>query len=76
MFQYLPVEEELFSPEFGPYTSFGIHIFRITNAGREELGFLSDVSTDRAFVSALAGRCTQAQLDPVHLIDVVTDSLP
>lgn len=76
MLQYLPVKENLFSLEFGPYISFGIHVFRVTSSGREELDFLSDISTDYAFVSALAGCCTQAQLDPVHLIDVVIDSLP
>ena len=42
-----------------------------------ELGpyIISDVSWDRAFVVALARRCTAAQLDPCHLLDVVEDAI-
>lgn len=36
---------------------------------------ISDVSLDRAFVEALARRCTAAQLDPCHLLDVVEDAI-
>lgn len=40
-----------------------------------EVAFVSDVSTDRAAVEQLARRCTEGQLDPIHLLDVVEDAL-
>ena len=36
---------------------------------------LPDVSTDFAFTLRLAGLCTQKQLSPLHLLDVLEDLL-
>lgn len=71
MFQYLPIENEAFSPCLGPYRTFGLRVLR----SGEELMILPDVSTDFAFVLRLAGLFTQKQLDPLHLADVLEDML-
>ena len=75
MYQYLPTEEQLSSPYLGEYLSFGIAAFKICGGRREQVAFISDVSTDKAFVEQLARRCTDAQLDPTHLKDVALDSI-
>lgn len=75
MFRYLPIEEQLFSPYLGQYHSFGIAAFKICSGRQEQVAFISDVSTDKAFVEQLARRCTEAHLDPVHLKDVALDSI-
>ena len=49
--------------------------FQKTECGWREVAFVSDVSTDRAAVEQLARRCTEGQLDPIHLLDVVEDAL-
>lgn len=76
MLQFRPIEQFLFSPELGEYRSFGIQAFSVSPTGAEEVSLISDVSCDPAFVSRLAEKCTQLQLDPVHLLDVVLDALP
>ena len=75
MFRYLPIEEQLSAPDLGRYRSFGIAAFQVLGGRWEKRAFASDVSTDEAFVTRLAQRCTQAQLDPVHLRDVVMDTI-
>ena len=71
--RYLIVRQELETPELGCYTSYGIGAFSQPDGAR--LAFVEDVSTDRDFVAELADRCTQGQLDPAHLLDVVLDAL-
>ncbi len=66
--QYVLVEEQLFTPELGEYRSFGIR----TKNGED---FVSDVSTDRAFVSELVERCNREEVSPIHLRDIVVDAL-
>ena len=76
IFRYALISEQLFSSELGHYRSFGIRAFQKTECGWREVAFVSDVSTDRAAVEQLARRCTEGQLDPIHLLDVVEDNLP
>ena len=70
-FIYIPVKESLFSQELGSYCSFGMEV--IENGVLHSK--ISDVSTDENFVAALARKCTAGELDPVHLPDVIEDSL-
>lgn len=70
--QYVLVEEQLFTPELGEYHSFGI---KAKNSGGEDMDFVSDVSTDRAFVSDLVERCNRAEVSPIHLRDIIADAL-
>ena len=72
MIRYLPFEEERYHADIGPYVSYGI-------AAKDEHGnvvrSVYDVSTDKAFVASLCKRCTKNRLDPIHLRDVVEDSI-
>ena len=75
IFRYALISEKLFSSELGRYRLFGIRAFQKTECEWREVAFVSDVSTDRAAVEQLARRCTEGQLDPIHLLDVVEDAL-
>ena len=68
---YIPVKEALYSQELGYYCSFGIEVIE---QGLPRLK-VTDISTDGDFVAELAQRCTVGQLDPIHLYDVIEDSL-
>lgn len=61
--------------ELGPYITYGILAARDLRGCQQVVQFISDVSLDRTFVEALARRCTAAQLDPCHLLDVVEDAI-
>lgn len=77
MIQYIPFKEVRFSPYIGYYHSFGIAAIRFTDLEldwqKEEV--ISDVSTDLSFVIQLSQRCTRGELSPIHLLDVVLDSI-
>ena len=75
MFLYLPVKENLDSPELGCYCSFGLEAFRVTEGQMKRVAFVSDISTIEAMVSTLACRCTRLQLYPLHLRDIIEDAL-
>ncbi len=72
LFRYLPFKETLYSNETGGYTSFGIKA--IDENGLEVLS-MSDVSLDPNFVSKLCFLCTELDLSPIHLMDVIEDHL-
>ena len=67
MYLYKTVKEKLFHVDIGFYTSFGIKVF----CNGKEVGFVSDVSVDEAFVSEIARQCNYMQLKPKYLQDVV-----
>lgn len=75
MFQYLPVEMALHSPYFDCGRTFGLRVLRVENSQDEEVMLLPDVSTDFSFVLHLADIFTRKQLDPIHLLDVIEDSI-
>lgn len=62
-------------PESELQVSYGILAERSTNQGWTAVTIAGDISNDKAFVRALAERCTHEQLDPVHLADVIRDSV-
>ena len=72
MIRYLPFEEERYHVDIGPYVTYGI-------AAVDERGnvvrSISDVSTDKAYCASLCKKCTINRLDPIHLYDVVEDSI-
>lgn len=72
MFQYLPFVEKWCTDDIGTYTTFGI---KVLDSDNSEVLSVSDVSVDRAFVVDLCRKFTDTQLDPVHLLDVIEDSL-
>ena len=75
VYTYRVVCQKLSAPELGPYTTYGILAARDLCGCQQVVRFISDVSLDRALVEALARRCTAAQLDPCHLLDVVEDAI-
>ena len=77
MFVYRCVAERLNAPEIGSYDTFGIVADEVVEGetmGRA-LAAVEDVSIDSAFVEQLAQRCTELQLEPGQLRDVVEDAL-
>lgn len=72
MFRYVPIKESLYSDELGSYISFGIKAVDLL--GRDVTS-VSDVSTNEAFITELCNLCTQEQLLPVHLLDVIEDNI-
>lgn len=76
MYEYLTVKETLNTPEFGEYTTFGIKIAeRKENAEPEAILFISDVSLNQALVESITERCTEHQLSPIHIFDVIEDEI-
>lgn len=75
MFVYLPVENEIDSPETGRYRTFGLRVLRREKEEEWELMVLPDVSTDFEFTLRLASLFTKSQLSPLHLLNVLEDFL-
>lgn len=72
---FLPVEQELLAPYIGHYRSYGIAAVCLSFSRCEIPAFVSDVSTDFSFVSHLADLFTRNRLDPLHLFNVIEDSI-
>ena len=72
---YLPVRENLQSEELGMYVSYGILALRKEGNAWRRAAYLSDISTDREAVAALARSCTEGALSPEQLSEVVEDFL-
>ena len=70
-YRYVPVRETLSSDELGTYDTYGISV-RTTE---EEISFVRDVSTEFEEIQYLTNVCTEKQLDPEHLSDVLEDFL-
>ena len=66
VYTYRVVCQKLSAPELGPYTTYGILAARDLCGCQQVVQFISE---------ALARRCTAAQLDPCHLLDVVEDAI-
>ena len=74
-FRFTSVEENLTQPDIGPYRSHGSCAEQKTPAGWEKVLFISDVSCNGALVTRLAALCTELQLEPCHLMNVVLDAI-
>ena len=55
--------------------SYGILASVLENDTCTYIAYIPDISCDRSFVDALAHRCSEGQLSPLHLLDVVLDAL-
>ena len=71
IYSYFPIAQTLFSEELGEYVSYGIFATR----DEQTIALVSDVSTELEAVKELAARCTEHQLSPEHLSDVIEDFL-
>jgi len=72
LYRYFEFEETVCSEIIGKYISFGI---RATDQNGNEILSVSDVSVDKAFVSGLCALCEKLELSPLHLVDVIEDSI-
>ena len=70
-YRYVPIQQTLTSEDNEPYVTYGISVRTV----EEELAFVSDVSTEFEEIQRLTELCTEQQLDPEHLMDVVDDFL-
>ena len=70
-YNYVPVQETLTTDDGESYVTYGISV----RAVEEEIGKISDVSTEYQKVRRLADLCTEQELSPEHLDDVVEDFL-
>lgn len=70
MFRYVPFESKEIPDTTGVHTSYGI---RVLDAQSHEVASVSDVSTNRSWIDTLCGLCTNQQLSPIHLTDVIED---
>ena len=70
-YNYVPVQQTLTDEEIGTYVTYGLSVRTVA----EEITFISDVSTDYDEITRLANVCTENQLDPEHLSDLLEDFL-
>ena len=70
-YRYVPVQETLEDDDIGTYVTYGLSV----RAVEEEIAFVSDVSTELEEIQQLARVCTEQQLDPEQLPDVIEDFL-
>ena len=70
-YRYVPIMETLENEELGRYVTYAISV---QNADGE-IGRVSDVSTDPEEVRELANICTEQDLDPEQLLDIIEDFL-
>lgn len=75
-FQFCLAKGLFDSPELGRYISFGICVYELQQGVAVQVDCIPDISTNERIVSALAHRCTELQLEPCHLLDVVLDTIP
>lgn len=75
MYLYHPHKESLYSPCLGHYVTYALCAYNDATDAQSLVQEVPDVSTDFCFVSGLAQLCTEHQLEPTHLLDVVEDTL-
>ena len=68
-------QKHTLSDENVEYTSYGISVLKIHGHSATPIYIVSDVSLDRDLVFTLAYWCTFKQLSPLHLLDVILDTL-
>lgn len=59
--------------ELGRYTAFGIAAQKRAPDGWRQIAFVPDICTNTQQAQRLAQLCTQGQLEPIHLMDVIED---
>lgn len=76
MYQYQSIKEEFVSIENKKYTTYGILVACEDNStSAVENNYIADVFTDYDKAKDFTKLCTAAQLEPIHLLDVLDDIL-
>lgn len=65
------VRERFYDREMGYYQSYGL----VARGGEGDLWYIPDISTEEWRVRRLAEQIQRLELSPLHLMDVVMDSL-
>ena len=76
MYKYLTFKERVTTPGIGTYISYGIKCLKITRHSVYCIISVSDVSTKPELVKDIVKRCNRGKLSPIHLLDVIEDSIP
>lgn len=71
-YRYLPQCQTLKNDEGEEYTAYGIKVL----SGEEEIETISDVSANYEDIRLFCKACTEHELDPIHIYDVIEDFLP
>jgi len=71
MFEYVPIEENLFSSEIGNYRSYSIKVY-LKVGKKYEIGTASDISDDYSIVEKIASFCNIRQVNPLDLYETVS----
>ena len=74
-YRYAAVRQVRRLEDVGRYVTYGLFAYRKQSGVWRVVAGISDVSTERQAVRRLARVCTEGNLDPVHLFDVVEDFL-
>ncbi len=75
MIRYRALKMRCCLPGIQSYCSYGLLAEENSNHGWRTVAIVPDVSCSESFVSALAETCTQGKLSPIHMLDVVEDSI-
>ena len=70
-YRYVPVQETITTEENEVRVTYGISVRTV----EEEIAFVRDVSTELEEIQALTDLCTEKQLAPIQLPDVIEDFL-
>ncbi len=71
-YRYVPVHQVLTNEDIGTYSTFGLQVLLVEEILLEEI---TDISTDLCEVQRIAELCTERQLHPEQIHDVVHDLL-
>ena len=73
MIRYRVIEEHLWSEYVGFFTTYGLAAEKQLDTEWVTVAYCSDVTPCLHEAQALADLCQQAELEPIHLTDVVDD---
>ena len=71
MYQYRSVPETASDPHIGTFETYGLEILD----DGDIVGVQHDVAVDGALVDTIARKCTEEQVEPVHIMDVILNML-
>ena len=75
MYLYLVIKEHIVSDNNTESITYGIKVLFCTCTHVTEKLRIHDISTDYDMITRIAALCTNEQLDPVHLPDIVQDMI-
>lgn len=71
-YRYVPIQQTLEHEDIGSYSTFGIQVLLVEET---VLDLVSDVSTELDEVQRICELCTERQITPKHILDVVRNHL-